>query len=332
MQTPDFTVDQDPLLEAAAELTAETAAAAPTADPHPPYAKLSPRPGVVGARAKLADMLAQIREFGQRIGIGQANPADLERFVGVFSGPNAPCALATYKLTLVDVNTMLDLRDIPVHPLTGTLTITPQAQNQLPYTIRLREDEEQHLVGVQLERLGGAVGDEANVFPSFALVCPETALVTQARMAQQEAPALCIAMDSRGRRRTIVNGAGVEEEVVVYSVEFSNRLYLQTETNPADDSERTTNRLAGIGGKANLEAKVLQALLDVPGMKEIIQQARVMAQESNSRSNRREDLRSRARSGATPAQAPTGAPAGAPTGATAAAGAAAGFTDDPVAN
>jgi hypothetical protein len=189
---------------------------------------IQPDPTVRGAEAIRQDLLRQAETYLAACGV---QPPDLKRLAPVFQGPSAPCALKTGKLHLAHVNTAAEKRGILLDRLSGHLVVEG-GDREKAYAVVLREEGEQHLFLVAVERMGTVTGGSATTFWSYSLLCLETE--------GEENPALVIALDLANDGESL-------------QLQTSRRLYLQRRRHPVSGAVTFLDRLATLEGRANLE-------------------------------------------------------------------------------
>jgi hypothetical protein len=247
--------------------------------------KFEPREGVTGMWKRFDDVLAQITEFAKAVGVSDEH---LGKVATCFAGvPTPPCALRTPVLYALNVVEECEKNDLLMDRISGQVSIRPQNPSEMPYVIKTKDDIEQHPILVAYLRLGEGEGlAAANRFPAWSLIIPET----------EGERALAIGLDGRNQQRVLIGDDGKERTIVVSSLNFSTNLYLDREVDPATDREVTTNRLSGLGGRANLEG-VLYDLAVRSEMAELFPLLRTLPPRQDRNDNNRDNFRRSVRGG-----------------------------------
>ncbi|MFN3653416.1 MAG: hypothetical protein ACK47B_27880 [Armatimonadota bacterium] len=196
---------------------------------------IQPEPTTRGAENIRQEIIRQARKYVETCGV---TPADSEKLQRVFQGPAAPCPLKTAKLHLGYVNQACEKLGILLDRLSGGLTVEPGA-GQPPYEVALRSEGEQHLFLLAVERMGTVTGGTPTIFWSYHLLCCET---------EGEGAALVLALDLANDGENL-------------SLQTSRRIYLQRKRNPITGVTTTTDRLARLEGRANLEGVLTHVMV-----------------------------------------------------------------------
>lgn len=202
----------------------------------PTWAILTPAPGTKRtAQAVRANLAGQVIQFAIDSGV---TAEDAAKLAAIFDGKRALCAPMTPKIHVAHVNGVCFEQGILFNEVSGYLTV--DLADSGPTQIQLREDADQNMFLIGVERLGSAPtdGGEATNFISYHLVICET---------EGDMP-LVIGMNA------VNDGESI-------SLKWSRRLYLKQITHPVTRETSWQNRLETLDGLQNMEGVCFRVAL-----------------------------------------------------------------------